>query len=111
MMGQSKVVIFGGETEGEDGKVNLEDFLTVDLNAGRLRWNEVPIEGDMFLPRKGAAICTVGDVVYIFGGIYKDEEEDKEVVLDDFVMLKPEGDVMVAELIPLQASRMHVRLP
>ena len=58
----------------------------------------------MFLPRKGAAICTIGDVVYIVGGIYKDEEEDKEVVLDDFVMLKPEGDVMVAELIPLQGS-------
>ena len=53
MIGQSKVVIFGGETEGEDGKVSLEDFLTVDLSAGRLRWNEIPVEGDMFLPRRG----------------------------------------------------------
>ena len=53
MMGRNKLVIFGGESE----EVSMEDFVTLDLNAGTLKWVEHKPEGELFKPRKGAAIC------------------------------------------------------
>ena len=98
MMGRNKLVIFGGESE----EVSLEDFVTLDLNAGTLKWVEHKPEGELFKPRKGAAICALKDVVYVFGGIYRDEDDDKEVLMEDFFMLKADGDTVIAESIPLK---------
>ena len=98
MMGRNKLVIFGGESE----EVSLEDFVTLDLNAGTLKWVEHKPEGELFKPRRGAAICALKDVVYVFGGIYRDEDDDKEVLMEDFFMLKADGDTVIAESIPLK---------
>ena len=40
--------------------------------------------------------------MYVFGGIYRDEDDDKEVLMEDFFMLKADGDTVIAESIPLK---------
>ena len=100
MLSHSKFVIFGGEAE----EVSLEDYVTLDLKDGSLKWVEHKVEGKLFKPRKGAAMCAAGDAVYVFGGIYRDEDEDTEELLNDFFVLKMEGNVVTAEAIPLKGA-------
>ena len=42
--------------------------------------------------------------MYVFGGIYRDEDDDKEVLMEDFFMLKADGDTVIAEAIPLKGA-------
>jgi hypothetical protein len=57
---------------------------------------QLELKGTIVSPwRKGAAICAVKDVVYVFGGVARDDD-DKEFYLDDMVVLKTEGNTMTA---------------
>ena len=92
-------MIFGGESE----LVTLEDFVSIDLSAGSLKWQQHEVVGDYFLPRRGAAMCTMGDVIYVFGGVYKDEME-KETILDEFIKITTDRNTVTAESIPLAGA-------
>ena len=82
----------------------MEDFVTLDLKGGSLAWVEHTVEGELFKPRKGAAMCAAGDAVYVFGGVHRNEDADAEVLLDDFFVLRAEGKVVTAEAIPLKGA-------
>ena len=99
MLTPTKFVIFGGESE----EVTMEDFVTLDLKGGSLAWVEHTVEGELFKPRKGAAMCAAGDAVYVFGGVHRNEDDD-EVLLDDFFVLRAEGATVTAESIPLKGA-------
>ena len=99
MLTPTKFVIFGGESE----EVSMEDFVTLDLKGGSLAWVEHTVEGELFKPRKGAAMCAAGDAVYVFGGVHRNEDDD-EVLLDDFFVLRAEGATVTAESIPLKGA-------
>jgi len=99
VIGQKKLAIFGGE----GSMVSMEDFVTLDLSAGTMEWVQTAVGGDYFLPRRGAAICAVKDVVYIFGGVNKDDQET-DSTLGDFIVLKTEGDTLTAEVVELKGS-------
>ena len=97
--GKNQIMIFGGESE----LVTLEDFVSIDLSAGSLKWQQHEVVGDYFLPRRGAAMCTMGDVIYVFGGVYKDEME-KETILDEFIKITTDRNTVTAESIPLAGA-------
>ena len=92
-----KLVVFGGESE----EVSLEDFITLDLRSGSMKWVEHTVEGDMYKPRRGASMCAIQGIIYVFGGIFRDEDDDQDVVLDDLFMLKTDGNTVTAESIPI----------
>ena len=46
-------------------------------------------------------MCAIQGIIYVFGGIFRDEDDDQDVVLDDLFMLKTDGNTVTAESIPI----------
>ena len=56
-------------------------------------------------------MCATQGIIYAFSGIFRDEDDDQDVVLDDLFMLKTDGNTVTAESIPSAGSINEVVVP
>lgn len=70
-MGGKKVLMFGGSSGGE----LQNDFLMVDLALPEPEWMQPLVRGLEVEPRVNAMMQMVGSLVYLTGGMAKDDEE------------------------------------
>lgn len=78
LVGNDKILIFGGSGEGEANYLN--DVHILDLNT--MRWSSPEVRGDIPVPRDSHSTVAIGNKLYVYGGDCGDRYHGGVDVLD-----------------------------